>query len=207
MNKKSDKSRERMPATAVFSTAIQKAIRFSTKTHEVYQKQKRKGKDIPYITHPLTVGLILARAGASEEVIIAGILHDTIEDSVEPKKVHRDMIAERFGEKVMALVLSVTETDKSLSWEERKQKALEHIEIFTHDSVLVKSADVIANWSELLDDYIYDGDATFKRFNSSKERLLQNVSHVIGALLERWPKSPLAEDLLLLDNRLENIIE
>ena len=40
---------------------IAKAIRFSIRTHEVYQKQKRKGKDIPYITHPLIVGLILAR--------------------------------------------------------------------------------------------------------------------------------------------------
>jgi (p)ppGpp synthase/HD superfamily hydrolase len=60
-------------------------IRFSIKTHEVCQKQTRKGKDIPYITHPLIVGLILARAGAGEEVVIAGILHDTIEDST-PKK-------------------------------------------------------------------------------------------------------------------------
>jgi (p)ppGpp synthase/HD superfamily hydrolase len=38
---------------------IQKAIKFAVKTHEVYQKQTRKGKDVSYITHPLTVGLIL----------------------------------------------------------------------------------------------------------------------------------------------------
>ena len=44
----------------LYSYKISRAIRFSTKTHEVYQKQKRKGKDIPYITHPLTVGLILS---------------------------------------------------------------------------------------------------------------------------------------------------
>ncbi len=42
------------------------AIRFSIRTHEVFQKQKRKGKDIAYINHPLTVGVILARAGATE---------------------------------------------------------------------------------------------------------------------------------------------
>src|SRR5258708_4719539 len=76
-----------------YSPRVQKAVRFATKTHEVYQKQKRKGKDIPYITHPLTVGLILARAGASEDVVIAGILHDTIEDSPPAKKVTREMIA------------------------------------------------------------------------------------------------------------------
>jgi len=40
---------------------IQKAIKFAVKTHEVYQKQARKGKDVSYITHPLTVGLILSQ--------------------------------------------------------------------------------------------------------------------------------------------------
>jgi (p)ppGpp synthase/HD superfamily hydrolase len=51
--------------SAAFTPRMQKAVRFATKTHEVYQKQKRKGKDIPYITHPLTIGLILSRAGAA----------------------------------------------------------------------------------------------------------------------------------------------
>jgi (p)ppGpp synthase/HD superfamily hydrolase len=54
-----------------YSFKIQKAIKFATKTHEIYEKQKRKGKDIPYITHPLTVGLILAGSGANDDVICA----------------------------------------------------------------------------------------------------------------------------------------
>ncbi|MBF8280961.1 MAG: HD protein [Candidatus Magasanikbacteria bacterium] len=53
----------------IYTTLIKDAIKFSIKTHEVYQKQKRKGKDIPYITHPLTVGLILSAAGANEETM------------------------------------------------------------------------------------------------------------------------------------------
>ncbi len=65
----------------ILTPKIRSAIRFAIKTHEVDQKQARKGKDIAYIGHPLTVGLILARAGANEDTIIAGILHDTIEDS------------------------------------------------------------------------------------------------------------------------------
>ncbi len=76
----------------LYNYKISRAIRFSTKTHEVYQKQKRKGKDIPYITHPITVGLILSRAGADENTVVAGILHDTIEDSVEEKKVSEEML-------------------------------------------------------------------------------------------------------------------
>ena len=73
-------------------TKIQKAIKFATKTHEVYEKQKRKGKDIAYIIHPLTVGLILSSVGADEDLVCAGILHDTIEDSIPAKKVDFDML-------------------------------------------------------------------------------------------------------------------
>src|SRR3989344_784375 len=88
----------------LFSSKIQIAITFAIKVHEIDRKQKRKGKDIPYITHPLTVGLILARAGASEDVVVAGILHDAIEDSIREKKVSREMIAGLFGENVAELV-------------------------------------------------------------------------------------------------------
>jgi (p)ppGpp synthase/HD superfamily hydrolase len=119
----------------IYTSNIKKAVRFSTKTHEVYQKQKRKGKDIAYITHPLTVGLILACAPASEEVIIAGILHDTIEDSIDEKKVTREMLVERFGEEVAVFVESVSESNKSLPWEERKRQALAHIETFSRGSL------------------------------------------------------------------------
>src|ERR1019366_6852470 len=97
----------------IFSLRIKSAIQLSIQVHELDQKQKRKGKDIPYITHPLTVGIILARAGASEDVIIAGILHDTIEDSIPEKKVSYGMIAENFGENVAELVESVTEPAKN----------------------------------------------------------------------------------------------
>jgi guanosine-3',5'-bis(diphosphate) 3'-pyrophosphohydrolase len=98
----------------LYSYKISRAVRFSLKTHEVYQKQKRKGKDIPYITHPLTVGLILSRVGADEDTVVAGILYDTIEDSVPEKKVSSEMLEKRFGKEVAELVQSVSETNKEL---------------------------------------------------------------------------------------------
>ncbi len=189
----------------IYTQKIQHAIRFSIKTHEGYQKQKRKGKDVPYITHPLTVGLILASAGASEDIIIAGILHDTIEDSVPEKKVTKEMITERFGANVTELVLSVTEQDKSLSWEERKKEALEHIETFSHDSLLLKSADIIANTSELVEDYEQYGEEIFSRFNASKDKLIQQYLMTITAIIEKWSKNPLAEDLQSIARKLKRI--
>ncbi|MBV6479591.1 MAG: hypothetical protein HGGPFJEG_02377 [Ignavibacteria bacterium] len=78
-----------------YSDKISSAIKFAIETHDIDQKQKRKGKDIAYITHPLTVGIILSRAGADEDTISAGILHDTIEDSIAEKKVTRDILEKR----------------------------------------------------------------------------------------------------------------
>ena len=189
----------------IYTSNIKKAVRFSVKTHEVYQKQKRKGKDIPYVTHPLTVGLILASAGASEEVVIAGILHDTIEDSVSEKKVTREMLVERFGEEIAVLVESVSETDKSLSWEERKKEALAHIGTFSRGSLLVKSADIISNASELVDDYRREGEEVFARFNAPKEKILKHYFEAINAIVGKWEESPLAEDLKSLASELQKI--
>ena len=190
----------------ILTSKIEKAIRLSIETHEIYRKQKRKPRDIPYITHPITVGLILARAGADEDVICAGLLHDTIEDSVAEKKVTREMIKKKFGENVADLVLSVTEQNKELPWEERKKEALEHIKTFSHDSLLVKSADTLSNVSEILDDYEESGEKVFKNFNASKGKVIQNYTAVINTIVECWPNNPLLQDLQNKKSLLQRIV-
>lgn len=189
----------------IYNYKINRAVRFAIETHEITQKQKRKGKDIPYITHPLTVGLILSRAGADENTVIAGILHDTIEDSVPEKKVTKEVLEEKFGKEVSDLVESVTEIDKGLSWEQRKLVALLHIRTFSQNSLLVKSADVLSNVSELIEDHQQEGDAVFNRFNAPKDRLILNSLRVITALVERWKENPLTEDLRRTAGELQQI--
>jgi (p)ppGpp synthase/HD superfamily hydrolase len=189
---------------------IQKAIKFAVKTHEVYPDkiQTRKGKKVSYITHPLTVGLILSRVGANDDLVCAGILHDTIEDSIDRKKVTFEMIKERFGSNVAELVSSVSETAKNVSWEEKKGKALEHIKEFSQDSLLLKSADVISNVSEIIDDYEKDGEGIFERFKApkpKKENTTQNYINVMNTILSLWPENPLKERLVSLSNKLELI--
>jgi (p)ppGpp synthase/HD superfamily hydrolase len=179
----------------IYTKQIQGAIKFSIKTHEVYQKQKRKGKDIAYVTHPLTVGLVLSQAGAKEAVVVAGILHDTIEDSVDEKKVTEEMLIERFGSEVASLVVSVTENDKQASWDMRKSEAREKIITYSADSLLLKSADVLCNTREIMDDHARDGDMVFERFSVAKPKTLAHYLEVIKLLLEYYPTSPLAKDL------------
>jgi (p)ppGpp synthase/HD superfamily hydrolase len=188
----------------IFTEKIFGAIKFAAKTHQVYRDQKRKGKKIPYITHPLTVALILSLYGASEDEICAGILHDTIEDSNYEKQVTREMIEERFGVVVADLVQSVTDNTK-LKSEERKNDILQRISSFTHGSVLVKSADVISNISEILDDHGRFGDEIFERFSENKEKTIEKYLNYSGALINRWPESPMAAQLRQLSERLNKL--
>lgn len=169
----------------VFSTTIQAAIKFAIKTHELLQKQKRKGKDVPYVVHPLIVGLLLSRAGASDAVIAAGILHDTIEDSTPKKPVTVALITEKFGSHIAALVASVTEDSAIADWERRKEESLRRIDTYTSESLWIKSADVLANVSELLDDYGKQGEATFARFAAGKARVVHHYCACITALEQR----------------------
>lgn len=180
----------------VYSDKLQQAINFSIRTHEVHQKQKRKGKDIPYIIHPLSVGIVLASAHAEEDIVVAGILHDTIEDSIKEKKVTRDALKELFGGKVALLVDSVTEEYlPGMTWREKKMRALEKIKNFSVDSALLKSADVIANVREIDADYKEVGESVFERFGAPKGTVLTHYQKVAEELLKYFPENTLRTDL------------
>ena len=96
------------------------AIEVAARTH---RDQLRKGTDVPYIAHPYGVGLMLARAGYDEEVIVAGILHDTVEDT----DVTLEQVEEMFGARVAGIVRGCSEPDKDLSWEVRKRHTMKQL--------------------------------------------------------------------------------
>lgn len=108
---------------------IDYAIYFATKAHT---GQKRKSeKNVDMIFHPFTVGMILQRAGANTNCVIAGLLHDVVEDS----KYSLADIEIEFGKDISKIVEEVSE-DKSLPWKERKIKAIDKIK--TASAVLLK---------------------------------------------------------------------
>jgi (p)ppGpp synthase/HD superfamily hydrolase len=131
--------------------------------------------------------------------------YGTIEDSIDKKKVTSAMLTERFGKNVADLVDSVTEQRKDLEWEKRKREALEHIKTFSHDSLLVKSADVISNVSEILEDYRKEGPKIFRRFNAPKEKVVRHYMETMETILDRWPKNPFADDFNMLITSLKEI--
>lgn len=172
----------------VYTDKIQKAINIAIKYHS---GQYRKGKDIPYIVHPFGVGLILARVTDDEDIICAGLLHDTLEDT----ELSPDELKKLFGENIFTMVNDVTEQDKSLSWGERKRLALEHVSKMGHGSLLVKSADVLNNLSDQINDYKTLGDEMFARFNAGKEVQLKRYTNLIDEIEKFWRENPLLPDL------------
>lgn len=169
---------------------MRSAITLALRTHELHQKQKRKGKDVPYIVHPLIVGMLLARAGAPDDVIAAGILHDTVEDSHPLVPVTRATIEKKFGEHIADLVMSVTENKRLQVWEVRKEESIERIGSYSHESVLLKSADVLANVTELIHDIEQEGMKVLERFGGKHAAILTHYVRVIDALSKRAATFP-----------------
>ena len=141
---------------------IDRAIEAAVKAH---QKQRRKGTGTAYVTHPFSVGIILSKAGCSEEVVAAGILHDTIEDA----RIKRSRIREEFGEKVAFIVEKCTEPDKRHSWKKRKQHTLDSLKGAGLDVKFVACADKLHNIRTIARDYGKVGDRVWKRFRRGRE--------------------------------------
>jgi metal dependent phosphohydrolase len=142
------------------SINIQKAIIFATKKHE---GQKRKGTDIPYIVHPMEVMQILTAMDCSQDVIIAGILHDTLEDTdTTPEE-----IKEAFGNAVLAIVQTESE-DKSKTWKERKQRTVDELQEASTESRQVCFADKLSNIRSMYRDKLSIGEKIWELFNAGK---------------------------------------
>lgn len=137
------------------SARLTKALSLASKAHT---KQRRKSDNSPYINHLLEVQDLLVNVGGvwDEDIIIAGLLHDVIEDSGTNKQ---DLV-HAFGSRVASIVAALTD-DKSLSLTERREYTLEKLASSPRSVKLVKLADITSNalaipatWTtERLDDY------------------------------------------------------
>ncbi|MCT4612839.1 MAG: HD domain-containing protein [Clostridia bacterium] len=142
---------------------IERAIYFATKAHS---GQKKKSENIDVIIHPYSVAMELKKFGAEEDIVIAGLLHDTIEDT---KITYGDIVKE-FGERVANIVREASEEDKSKSWENRKMHTIEFSKVISEESKLVVAADKINNLSWVLKDYEKHGEDVWSFTKRGKEK-------------------------------------
>jgi (p)ppGpp synthase/HD superfamily hydrolase len=172
----------------MWSLKEQEAIEFSFEAH---RGQKRKGSGVDYISHPMAVGNILSKLKVDRDLIIAGFLHDIIEDTEWKKK----ELEEKFGKRVADLVEEVSEEDKSLSYQKRKDQAAKKILSISEEALLIKIADVISNTSDLILRLEEDGEKAFQIFNTDKNNKIADIERVVKILIQRSDNQALTEKL------------
>lgn len=159
------------------------AIEFAVRAHA---GQFRKGTRVPYIVHPMGVAKLLIETGYPETVVIAGLLHDTVEDT----PVTIEEIRAQFGDEVAELVAAMTELPRSFTWEERKQDMLARLATAPPDVLALECADKLDNIREIQTDYARHGEATWARFNRPKLNQHWYYTSLAQRFLERVPDAP-----------------
>ncbi|MBM7609694.1 (p)ppGpp synthase/HD superfamily hydrolase [Lysinibacillus composti] len=167
---------------------VQKAINLAAVAHA---GQMRKGTNIPYITHPFAVGMMLQQTRCSEEVIAAGILHDTLEDT----DVTKEQLLEMFGEQVTRLVEAASEPDKTLPWKERKRHTIHSLQHASIDEIHVITADKVHNLQSIREDLKQSGESVWDRFKRGREEQHWYYSSIVQELSPRKKECQLIETL------------
>lgn len=178
---------------------LTKAIAFAVERHD---GQLRKGTQTPYITHPMETMCILSAMKADTDLLIAGLLHDTIEDT----ETTRAEIANLFGEDVAELVDGHSE-DKSRTWDERKTTAIEKLKDASIRLKMLIMADKVSNLRCMCRDYCAVGEELWNRFNTPAEKqawyygsiqdALEDMQDVPEAAPVYWEMVGLYKDLFV----------
>lgn len=185
-----------------YSDRVNHAFAFAAKHHD---RQVRKGTALPYLTHPANVAVILTRYGQDEDTVIAGILHDVIEDCVRDGYTSQSLchrIGDKFGQTVLDTVLAVThrETDDDgdpLDGDQKKQDYLERLALAPERARWVCAADKIHNGSSILADLrrTQDPDTIWSRFKPSREGTIRWYRDVHTRLREVGFDAPIMAEL------------
>lgn len=137
----------------------EKAKEFAILAHK--GQVRKSDKEKPMIIHPINVGLILEEYEFDDNVVASGYLHDVIEDT----KYSEEDILKLFNKDITSLVVSASEMDKTLSWEERKQRTIDSIKNLDLRHKAIICADKISNLEDLIILKEINGKLDFSNFN------------------------------------------
>lgn len=193
-----------------YSDKINHALAFAAKHHD---RQVRKGTKLPYLTHPANVAVILTRYDRDEDSIVAGILHDVVEDCVREGYTQETLdrrIGEKFGESVLQTVLQVThrkldDDGAELSSAQRKEDYLERLSDAEESALWICAADKIHNARSLLADLrrTVEPNAVWSRYSGARSATVKWYRDVYERLRFVGFDQPIMEELRLTVQALE----
>jgi len=168
----------------IHTPKLERAIHRASLLH---RKQVRKGEDeLPYITHLFSVFIILAKYTNDEDILISGLLHDTLEDTpYTAEELEKD-----FGPRIRSIVEGVSEQKTkdgiAIDWEDRKRGYVQVLETGPEESLYVSAADKIHNFQSTIDAY-QNNKERYKKDFVSKDRILFYGS-VVEVIVRRLGK-------------------
>ena len=142
------------------TTFFDKAVKFATEAHS---GTERRGKGYPYIIHPMEAVSIVATITNDPEMLVAALLHDTVEDT----DVTLEQIQELFSERVAVLVKNETAPlSDDMPWRAKKEAQLAQLAVAPYDSKVVALGDKLSNMRGIALDYRQKGDAVWDLFHA-----------------------------------------
>jgi (p)ppGpp synthase/HD superfamily hydrolase len=188
--------------TKGYSDKVNHAFAFAAKHHD---RQVRKGTKLPYLTHPANVAVILTRYDRDEDTVVAGILHDVVEDCVRDgytQETLQQRIGDKFGESVLDTVLQVThrkldDDGVELSSQDKKTDYLERLSGAGEAARWVCAADKIHNAHSILSDLrrTVDSGAIWSRFSGARSGTVKWYRDVYERLKSLGFEAPIMEEL------------
>jgi len=171
---------------------------------EKHSGQARKASTIPYIAHLMGVASLVLEAGGDEDLAIAALLHDVVEDcggAPMLKEVRR-----RFGKRVAKVVEGCTDADvyPKPPWRERKEKYIRHLKDADADTLLVSAADKLNNVRSIVSDYRVIGESVWSRFQGGRDGTLWYY-RTLRDIYSRNPPNRITRELDLAVRELESL--
>lgn len=170
--------------TVELGPRFRRAFLFAADKHS---GQTHKASSVPYIAHLMGVASLVLEFGGDEDMAIAALLHDVVEDCggvAMLKEVRR-----RFGPRVAKIVDGCTDsdTDPKPPWRERKESYLRHLKKANGETRLVSAADKLNNVRSILSDYREVGESIWARFNGGRQGTLWYYRNLLEEFLRHKP--------------------
>lgn len=139
---------------------------------ELHRGQTRKGTQVPYLSHLMSVSALVLEHGGDEDEAIAALLHDAVEDQGGAATLAR--IRAAFGDRVAAIVEGCSDSlgEDKLPWRARKEAYLAHLAAASASVALVSGCDKLHNARSIVTDLHRMGGALWEKFSGGRDGIL-----------------------------------
>jgi (p)ppGpp synthase/HD superfamily hydrolase len=173
--------------------------------NELHQEQLRKGTQAPYLSHLMAVASLVLEHGGDEDMAIAALLHDAVED--QGGKPILEEIQRRFGARVAEMVDSCTDAYvlPKPPWKERKVTYIAHLGEATPEARVISNCDKLHNARSLLSDYRERGETLWELFRGGKDGTLWYYRSLVTKFRKHGSHPGLVEELDRVVTELEDL--